>query len=261
MLHQRLLSAAIGIPIVLAVVLVGGVLLAAVVAVAVLIAVLELQAARQMLRTPQSAVVALAAAALPLIALADIGWEVWFGAGVVLLPLAVFGFRCAPSAGGGWPWALAATVYLGGLASHFVLVRELPEGADWLLLVLFTVWTTDTGAYVVGRTIGKHKMAPSVSPGKTWEGTAGGQVAGLAAVAVINAVLDLHLRTIDVLALGVLLPAVGQAGDLAESWLKRRLGVKDSGFIVPGHGGVADRLDSLLFAAPALYYYLQWVTL
>ena len=260
MLRQRVATAAIGIPLVLLVVWAGGGWLAAVVAVAVLIAVLELQAARSALRSPQS-LVALMAAALPLVALLDLDWQVWFGAAVVLLPLAVLGFSRPTTEAGGWPWALAAVVYLGGLASHFVLLRELPDGRDWLLLVLLTVWITDTGAYFAGRRWGRHKMAPSISPGKTWEGAAGGQLTGLVAVAVLDAVLDLGLRAGDVIAVGVLLPAVGQVGDLAESKLKRRLGIKDSGFIVPGHGGIADRLDSLLFAAPALYYYLQWIVL
>jgi phosphatidate cytidylyltransferase len=261
MLRQRVATAAVGIPLLLLVVWAGGGWLAGVVAVAVAIAVLELQSARSALRTPQAVLAAAIAVALPLLALAEIDWQPWFAAGVVGALLAVLGFRQPPQAFGGWPWAVAAVLYLGGLASHFVLVRELPDGRDWLLVVLFTVWTTDTGAYFVGRAIGKHRMAPAVSPGKTWEGTVGGQIAGLAAVAVLDAVLDLPLGLADVVALGVLLPAVGQIGDLAESWLKRRLGIKDSGFLIPGHGGLADRLDSLLFAAPALYYFVQWIVL
>jgi phosphatidate cytidylyltransferase len=261
MLRTRVITAAVGIPLLMLVVWAGDGWLAAVVAAAAAIAVLELQAARGVLRSLQTALVVPAAASLPLVALADIDWQVWLIAGIVLGGPAVVGFRQPASALGGWPWALAAVVYLGGLASHFVLVRELPDGRDWLLVVLFTVWTTDTGAYFVGRAVGSHKLAPSVSPGKTWEGAGGGQVAGLAAVAVLDVVLDLSLSAGEIVALGVLVPAVGQVGDLAESWLKRRLGVKDSGFLVPGHGGIADRLDSLLFAAPAVFYFVRWFVL
>jgi phosphatidate cytidylyltransferase len=111
----------------------------------------------------------------------------------------------------------------------------------------------------VGRLIGRHKLAPAISPGKTIEGTLGSLVTGFIAVFVLNEALDLGFALEDRIALGLILPPVIGLGDLAESALKRALGIKDSSGLVPGHGGIADRIDSLLFAAPAVYYYLLWV--
>jgi phosphatidate cytidylyltransferase len=104
-------------------------------------------------------------------------------------------------------------------------------------------------------------LAPAISPGKTIEGAAGSLVAGFIAVFVLDAVLDLGFETVHLVALGLILPPVIMVGDLAESALKRALNVKDTSGLVPGHGGIADRLDSLLFAAPAVYYYLKWIIL
>jgi phosphatidate cytidylyltransferase len=140
-----------------------------------------------------------------------------------------------------------------------VLLREAPDGRDLLFFTVITVWVTDTGAYAVGRAIGRHRMAPAVSPGKTWEGAAGSLLAGFAAAFALNELLDLGLALEHRVGLGLLLPVVIMLGDLAESALKRGLAIKDSSGLVPGHGGVADRLDSLLFAAPAVYYYLKWL--
>jgi phosphatidate cytidylyltransferase len=133
------------------------------------------------------------------------------------------------------------------------------NGRELLFFTVLTVWATDTGAYAVGRLIGRHKLAPSISPGKTIEGTLGSLVTGFIAVFVLDAALDLELALRDRIALGLLLPPIIGLGDLAESALKRSLSMKDSSGLVPGHGGIADRLDSLLFAAPAVYYYLLWL--
>jgi phosphatidate cytidylyltransferase len=150
-------------------------------------------------------------------------------------------------------------VYFGVLASYFVLLREGSNGRDWLFFAVIAVWVTDTGAYFVGRMLGRHKLAPAISPAKTIEGSLGSFVAGFAAVFVLNEALDLGLAVEHRVALGLLLPPVIMVGDLAESALKRALAIKDSSGLVPGHGGIADRLDSLLFAAPLVYYYLRWV--
>jgi phosphatidate cytidylyltransferase len=130
-----------------------------------------------------------------------------------------------------------------------------------VLLAVLTVWITDTGAYFVGKPLGRHKLAPHISPGKTWEGAAGGQLAGLIAVIGLTEAFGLDVDIVHVVALGLIVPTVAQIGDLAESALKRGLGVKDSSGLVPGHGGVLDRLDSLLFAAPTVYWYLRWLIL
>ncbi len=237
-------------------------MLTAVVAAAALVAVLELQAARGPLIRLQALLSAALAASMPPAAYLGLDWMTWFVTGVALLPFAALAFARDPRAAvDEWLWAAGLVLAFGWLASHFVLLRETDDGRSWVFLVLLTVWITDTGAYFVGRAVGRHKMAPTVSPGKTWEGAIGGQVAGFAAVVALNAVLDLGMSTPEAIGLGLLLPAVGQVGDLAESAMKRGVGVKDSGWLVPGHGGIADRLDSLLFAAPVAYYFLQWVVL
>ena len=132
-----------------------------------------------------------------------------------------------------------------------------------LLAVLLTaVICSDTGAYFAGRSLGRHKLAPKVSPNKTWEGSVGGVLAAVAGMAVLyglrgalRGVVMLPAWPVLVYVLvGVVLAVIGQVGDLAESMLKRDAGVKDSGGIFPGHGGVLDRCDGILFAAPALYY-------
>lgn len=260
MFIQRLITAAIGIPLVAAAIWIGDGLLAAVVALAVFIATMEFAAARHANRTPMALLSALGAAALPVAAYA--GEEYFLGAivGVVVVLSAAFTLtENPPQEVQDWVWGLATALYFGALASYFVLLRESPDGRDLLFFTVLTVWITDTGAYGVGRLIGRHKLAPAISPGKTIEGTLGSLVAGFAAVFVLNEVFDLGLALEDRIALGLILPPVIGVGDLAESALKRSLSIKDSSGLVPGHGGIADRLDSLLFAAPAVYYYLLWV--
>jgi phosphatidate cytidylyltransferase len=290
MLAQRLATAAIGIPLIMAAVWVGGALLAGVVAVAVFVAVIEIEFARvgatsspptsratetgieglrdrvaaskpaatipETLRQPATLVAAGAAAALPPSALAGYDWLLAAVALAVLASTAAVIIARTPAEGiDAWHWGVATSLYFGYLAGHFVLLRELPDGREWLLLVLLTVWAADTGAYAVGRAVGRHKLAPAISPGKTVEGAAGSSVTGFVAVALLNEAFALDLAIEHVVALGLLLPAAALVGDLAESALKRSLGVKDSSGLVPGHGGVADRLDSLLFAAPVAYWY------
>ena len=118
----------------------------------------------------------------------------------------------------------------------------------WLLIV---VWTTDTAAYVVGRGVGGPRLAPSISPGKTWSGLGGG-VIGASLASVITAWALGSERWVQFAGLGAAFAVLAQLGDLAESALKRRAGVKDSGSLIPGHGGVLDRVDGLLLTAPAL---------
>lgn len=166
------------------------------------------------------------------------------------------------------PMRLAATffgaVYPGALLGSLLALRLHPGMADrqtfWLTLGLFVmVWTADTMAYVVGRLMGKRPLAPLVSPGKTWEGVVGGLLGALLAAIV------LHLTVLDFLAgphalvLGLLCGVAGPPGDLAESLLKRAASVKDSGSMLPGHGGVLDRFDALMVVAPLAYCYLRWV--
>ena len=148
-------------------------------------------------------------------------------------------------------------LYVGVLLSTFVLVRDAEDGRSWLFLGILATFATDTGAYAVGRAIGRHKLAPSISPGKTREGAAGGWLAGAAAVFALNGLLDTDVAFITILPLALVLPVAAQAGDLFESWMKRRMGIKDASNLLPGHGGFLDRLDSLLFVMPVLYAFLR----
>lgn len=130
-------------------------------------------------------------------------------------------------------------------------------GPKLLTAFLAIVMLTDTGAYYTGRTLGKHKLSPKVSPGKTVEGSIGGLAAGIAAGGLSHLIFFRELPLVHGLILGGLVSIVGQLGDLAESMLKRGASVKDASHLLPGHGGMLDRLDSILFAAPLIYYYAR----
>ncbi len=141
------------------------------------------------------------------------------------------------------------------LVTSLVLLRRLPAGAWWVVLACTVTWMNDTGAYFVGHAVGKHKLAPRISPGKTWEGFAGGLLFSVLFAYGVK-LIGLHaLRTQDCLAIGLTAGLLGPLGDLSESLLKRGCGVKDSGVVLPGHGGMLDRIDALIFNAPFIYLY------
>lgn len=164
--------------------------------------------------------------------------------------------RLADSLAGWW---LAACLYVGVLGAHLVLLRLEPEGQRWLIVLLAATFATDTGAYAAGRTFGRHLLAPRISPKKTWEGALGGVVAGTAAGIAAAALLDLRLEGIAPAAWFTLLPVAAIAGDLLESALKRRMDVKDMSNLLPGHGGLLDRLDSILVVGVCLYWIVRWL--
>jgi phosphatidate cytidylyltransferase len=143
--------------------------------------------------------------------------------------------------------------------AYVVGLRAVPgeNGSDLLLLAMLCVTLSDTGALYIGSWLGSHKMAPVISPKKTWEGAAGGVLGSLIGALIAHFWFFRRLSLAHAFVLGVLLCGAGIVGDLAESALKRAAGVKDSSALLPGHGGVLDRVDSLLVAAPVLYYY--WV--
>jgi phosphatidate cytidylyltransferase len=130
----------------------------------------------------------------------------------------------------------------------------------WLLYALAINWVGDIAAYYSGRTFGRHKLAPRVSPGKSWEGAIGSMIATVAAGVWYGYATGLALPLWQFAALSAVANAAGQVGDLAESALKRGAGVKDSGTLLPGHGGFLDRLDSSLFTLPVVYFFLTWST-
>ncbi|HYF62392.1 MAG TPA: phosphatidate cytidylyltransferase, partial [Herpetosiphonaceae bacterium] len=134
---------------------------------------------------------------------------------------------------------------------------RLAPGAAWIFATFAVTWASDTGAYFAGRAFGRNKMSPRLSPKKTWEGFAGGTLASIGAGVGIVALLGLPVSPLVGVALGLIGAIGGTLGDLAESMLKRQAGVKDSGNLIPGHGGLLDRVDSLLFTAPLIYYLLS----
>jgi len=160
---------------------------------------------------------------------------------------------------------LFGVMYIALLCGLLVGVRMIgdtevgPHLAPKLLTLFFAiVMLTDTGAYYTGRAIGRHKLAPRVSPGKTVEGVIGGLVAALGAGPLCRLIFFPELPLVESMILGLIVSILGQVGDLAESMLKRGSGVKDSSNLLPGHGGMLDRLDSILAAAPAIYYYSRY---
>lgn len=154
--------------------------------------------------------------------------------------------------------ALLSCSYLGLLVGFQATLRlsDLEIRGDFLIYYLyFVIWLGDAGALYIGRSLGRHKLAPGISPKKTVEGAAGSLAASVLASLVIRLWFIPELGLFDAVALGILLNVLGQLGDLVESGIKRSTGVKDSASFIPGHGGVLDRGDSLFFAGPALYYY------
>jgi phosphatidate cytidylyltransferase len=181
----------------------------------------------------------------------------------IVLPLIILlGRRQKEGAFTSWVWTLAGILYIGWLLSYLVALRGLEDGRNWVFLVLFVTWVSDTMAFLVGRKLGRHKLAPNISPGKTWEGTIGGICGGIAMSTLFFAPtpLQLPLSPGQAILLGALTSILGQVGDLLESMFKRNLGVKDSGKMMPGHGGILDRIDSLILAGIVVYYYAIWVT-
>ena len=161
---------------------------------------------------------------------------------------------------------LAATLKLTGILTigwvlgyHLILLRNVESiGRHLIFLLAGIIWCSDTGAYLVGRAFGKHKLGTPVSPRKTIEGTIGGLVVGTLTSFILSIILlEETLSWGDAIFIGLLLSVLGQLGDLSASLMKRTAGVKDSGQVIPGHGGFIDRCDSLIFSTPVLYYYLE----
>lgn len=155
---------------------------------------------------------------------------------------------------------VAGPFYIGGLLTSVALLRHEQGalGAPFVLLALGFAWLGDTGGYFMGRRFGKHKLYPAVSPKKTWEGLFGSLLGAVLGALVIRTYLLPAMPLGHALILAIVAGSLGQLGDLAESVLKRSAGVKDSGFIIPGHGGLLDRIDALLLVSPVVYLYSLW---
>ena len=155
-------------------------------------------------------------------------------------------------------YLLGGPLYIGFLLAHGLALREAGGtedlGRNWLLLALVVAFATDTGAFFIGRSLGVHPMAPSISPNKTWEGSVAGLAFAIAASLVVGQILELGIPRWQQGVIGAAVGVLGQWGDLAESKLKRISNTKDAGSIIPGHGGVLDRLDSVVVSVPTVYY-------
>lgn len=156
-----------------------------------------------------------------------------------------------------WALSLGGALYVGLLSSQFVALRNLPGGLGWTLLVLFPTWICDSFAYLFGRVWGKHPFFEWISPKKTWEGAVAGWIGGTGTALVIGHMLGLSVPL--ALALGVAISVAATFGDLVESMIKRQVGVKDSGSLLPGHGGILDRIDSLLFVGVVVRCFVSGV--
>lgn len=255
---QRILSALIGAPLLLVLTWLGGRFLA------VMVVILALLALREYLQIGQKSGLKIHKS---LTAVFCVIWLAVFLAGYTewLLPLGIiwfivvfarYTFIYPANSFAEASYSVLALVYPVILFTYLYYLRELPHGFLWCVYVFATVWLTDTGAYFVGITLGKKKLAPRVSPNKSVEGSVG----GLISATLLGALFWVWtgMGTLPaILALSLLTSVVSQIGDLFESALKRAAGIKDSGSLIPGHGGILDRFDSFLFALPLVYFVLK----
>jgi phosphatidate cytidylyltransferase len=252
---SRLAVVLAGLPVVLAVAYVGGWALAILLVLATLVALHELYRIARPLRPLVLAGYGGGVGAILGAQLGGAGWLL--GGFLAVFPLA-FLFAAVAETRQSTTVAIGTTVlgaaWIGIGLGHLVLIRDIPiEGRQAIFTLLLTVFVTDTMAYVGGRLAGRHKMTPVMSPGKTWEGFVLGAIAGLV-TAWISVYGEGWSSGWHAFALGGAIVGAATIGDLFESLLKRDLGAKDTGRLLLGHGGILDRVDSLLFAAPAAYY-------
>ena len=179
----------------------------------------------------------------------------------VILPLIYLLWRKGKeNAFANWAWTVAGILYIGWILSYMVALRYLEDGRGWVFLAILCTFASDISAYLFGRTFGKHKMAPYISPKKSWEGAVAGVLGSIvlseAVVYFFHLPVDYEIAAV----LGVLISVIGQTGDLIKSLFKRGMEVKDSGNVLPGHGGFLDRIDSLLLAGMLVYYFVAFIS-
>ncbi len=272
-LATRLLSAAVGMPLIVAAILIGGPLFAALMALSLAIALGEIASIAGLDRRSPILLVAVASVgAIIGVATSDsdipLLWPL-LASGIGIAGLATLVAvrsiaepdpdRLKPLLVGGLAM-LGGVVYLAIPGATFVFVRAADQGTDWMLLAVLSVMAADAAAYAGGRLLGRHQLAPSVSPNKTMEGAVAGWLGGFGATIALDQILNLDVQLWPLVLLAIVLPIASQLGDLAESLFKRAMDVKDSSNLIPGHGGVLDRLDSLLFGLPVVFFFLQWTT-
>ncbi len=264
---QRVITSVIAIPIVLAFVWLGGWWGFAAVTIVVILGIYELHSMMLhegyhplMLISLALSILFLVAAMLPQqrLLLLELGLSI---ALLITFPLLFFRKKLE-GAMVDWSLTLAIAIYLGWPLSLLPLLRGFQVGVSngfwWILTVLLGVWGFDTGAFFAGHFFGRHKLAPNISPGKTWEGVVGGLIISIAA-ALLFTTWPLGVPWYLSIVLGILIGVAATLGDLAESLIKRQTHVKESGQFMPGHGGILDRIDSLLFAIIVVFVFVQLI--
>ena len=262
---RRIGSAAIGLPLLFAVVWAGGIWFTLTVAAAAAVAALELVH----LSSARGGRSVAAFAVLPIVAVVIYAHYVpvsgsyvsvlaWLSTAAAFASMLWF-LMAAPSGGaaGTVVLTIAVAALVGGTLLHAPMLREIDQGREWVIYLIAITFASDTSAYLVGRAVGRLKLAPRISPGKTWEGAIGGIAGGMAASAAAVALLSLDVSLFEAIGAGAGLSIVGQLGDLGESKLKRLAGAKDSGVVVPGHGGILDRLDSIVWNLVVVYHFVS----
>jgi phosphatidate cytidylyltransferase len=257
-LASRIAVAVVGLPVVLALVWAGGWWLFALAAVAAILALHEYSLMTRSLRPVTLA--AYAGALLSLVG-AELGGLDWTVGGFLTTLVFAFILHWVGQTRQSATVAIASTVlgaaWIGLCLAHLLLLRDIPkDGRLATFTVLLAVWAGDIGAFFAGRLIGRHKLAPALSPGKTWEGFVFGTMCTVF-VAFVALYKQHFISIADSIFLGLVLAVAGPLGDLFESGIKRDMQVKDSGRLLGGHGGVLDRLDAPLFAFVAAYYLLR----
>jgi phosphatidate cytidylyltransferase len=260
-LHYRLITAAVGLPALALAVYAGGWPLAIVAGIVALLAAAEFVHGWLLPTMPLSAAWALApmfGAAAIMVMGAHAAWQFVAVGGTFAAAALLIGLSRSNQFGPRRPYRVigACLVYIGVLLSTIVLLRGLDYGREWVFLALLSTFAVDTGAFAVGKLIGRHTLAPRISPGKTWEGAVGGYLAGFGAVVGLDALFDPDVALGKIAILAAILPLAAISGDLLESLMKRRMGVKDASGLLPGHGGFLDRLDSILFTSPVVYVFV-----
>ena len=258
-LLPRIATIVVGAPALIAVVWLGNGYLLALVLLLVAIGALEFRRLVLAAGYHPSPILVIGALLFPLLAATN-RWAL-FPAVTVAVVIAAGALGLAPARRTGAPGSPAVDVlgalFVGALFAHLLLLRG-EAGLPPTLTVLGVIWANDIGAYLVGVKFGRRKLAPAISPGKSVEGFAGGLIVALAVAVVVALRMDWPVVRLGVI--GVAVALAGVAGDLSKSTVKRAAGVKDSGAILPGHGGVLDRFDAVLFGVPVGYYLWRWLT-
>lgn len=257
MLTQRVVTGVIGALFIFTAVYLGGFWLAIAFALIALVSTLEVGT---MMKVPMLSIESVVAGAYAVLIVISPAFEkYWYVLFYVLLTLTIFRRKHFSFAGAG-------VLFAGALYSSYAFrtlldLRNHADGFEWVLLVFFAIWSTDTGAFFIGRAFGGRKLLPDVSPKKTVSGAVGGFLFAILVTTLYGSFSIYHssFKWWQFAILGAAISIAGQVGDLIESALKRNYKVKDSGKILPGHGGILDRFDSLLLAAPIAYHLIMWL--